>query len=206
MKIIRVLCHIFVWLCMLFTAAMMLLMVAEVLRRWLIGRAILGSTEWAQVLLCCTMSSFGAAILCNRMTKVDILTSHLKPKTQVIMDIFVLFFAAVAIGVLAWQQGVYAFTTYKQHVIFDNIRLPKWPFVAVFSMSYGVATLTTFCVMIRKIVSAVKGDWEKEVKLGDADPLFAYGKGGVSNWNPETAVEKPETDLTEQKPEGGDPA
>ena len=198
MKIIRALCHVFVWLCMLCTAAMMLLMVSEVLSRWLFNRAILGSTEWAQVLLCCTMSSFGAAILCNRMTKVDILTSHLKPKTQVILDIIVLFLAAVAIGVLSWRQGAYAITTYHQHVVFDNIRLPKWIFVAVFSLSYGVAALTTLCIWIRKIHSAIKGDWEKEAKLGDTDWEFAFGKHGVSSWSPE---EKPGED---SKKEGGD--
>ena len=197
MKIIRALCHVFVWICMLCTAAMMLLMVSEVLSRWLFNRAILGSTEWAQVLLCCTMSSFGAAILCNRMTKVDILTSHLKPKTQVILDIIVLFLAAVAIGVLSWRQGAYAVTTYNQHVVFDNIRLPKWIFVAVFSLSYGVAALTTLCVWIRKIHSAIKGDWEKEARLGDTDWEFAFGKHGVSSWSPE---DKPE----EKKEEGGD--
>jgi TRAP-type C4-dicarboxylate transport system permease small subunit len=183
---------------MLFTAAMMLLMVAEVLSRWILNRAILGSTEWAQVLLCCTMSSFGAAILCNRMTKVDILTSHFKPKTQVILDIFMLFLAAVAIGVLSWRQGAYAVTTYNQHVMFDNIRLPKWIFVAVFSMSYGVAALTTLCVMIRKIVSAVHGEWEKEVKLGDTDWEFAFGKHGVSSWSPDT---KPEAAAAAEAPE-----
>ncbi len=194
MKIIRGLCHIFVWICMLCTAAMMLLMVAEVLSRWILNRAILGSTEWAQVLLCCTMSSFGAAILCNRMTKVDILTSRMKPKTQVLLDIVVLFLAAVAIGVLSWRQGAYAVTTYKQHVIFDNIRLPKWYFVAVFSLSYGVAALTTLCVFIRKIVSAVKGDWEKEAKLGDTDWEFAFGKHGVSSWSPDVKPEAAQKD------------
>jgi len=207
MKIIRGLCHVFVWLCMLFTAAMMLLMVAEVLSRWILNRAILGSTEWAQVLLCCTMSSFGAAILCNRMTKVDILTSHLKPKTQVILDIFMLFLAAVAIGVLSWRQGAYAVTTYNQHVVFDNIRLPKWIFVAVFSMSYGVAALTTLCVMIRKIVSAVHGEWEKEVKLGDADWEFAYGKHGVSSWSPDAKPEAAAADApAAEQTDGGEDA
>ena len=203
MKIIRGLCHVFVWLCMIFTAAMMLLMVSEVLSRWLFNRAILGSTEWAQVLLCCTMSSFGAAILCNRMTKVDILTSHLKPKTQVILDIFMLFLAAVAIGVLSWRQGAYAVTTYNQHVVFDNIRLPKWIFVAVFSMSYGVAALTTVCVMIRKIAAAVHGDWEKEAKLGDTDWEFAFGKHGVSSWKPDV---KPEAGAPAEQKDGGDEA
>ena len=213
MKIIRGLCRFFVWLCMIFIVAMMLLMVAEVLRRALFNRAILGSTEWAQVLLCCTMSAFGAAVLTNRMTKVDILTSHLKPKTQVILDIFMLFLAAVAIGLLSWRQGAYAVTTYKQHVIFDNIRLPKWYFVAVFSMSYGVAALTAVCVMIRKIVSAVHGDWEREAKLGDTDWEFAFGKHGVSSWSPDTKPETPaeteapaEAEVPAEQKEGGDEA
>ena len=133
------------------------------------------------------------------MTKVDILTSHLKPKAQVILDIFVLFLSAVAIGVLSWRQGAYAVTTYNQHVIFDNIRLPKWPFVAVFSMSYGVAALTTLCIFVRKIVSAVKGDWEKEARLGDTDWEFAFGKHGVSSWSPD---DQP----GEEKANGGDGA
>ncbi len=203
MKIIRGICHVFVWLCMLFTLAMMLLMVAEVLSRWLLNRAILGSTEWACVLLCCTMSSFGAAVLCNRMTKVDIVTSHLKPKAQVILDIFVLFFAAVAIGVLSWRQGVYAVTTYQQHVFYNNINMPKWPFVAVFSLSYGVGALTALCVMIRKICSAVKGEYEKEVRLGDADFEFAFGKHGVSSWSPDDQKSEAKPD-SEETVNGGE--
>ena len=51
MKIIRGLCYVFVWICMILTAALMLLMVAEVLSRAIINKAILGSTEMAQVLL-----------------------------------------------------------------------------------------------------------------------------------------------------------
>ena len=184
MKIIRGLCRFFVWLCMLFIVAMMLLMVAEVLRRAIFNKAILGSTEWAQVLLCCTMSAFGAAVLTNRMTKVDIVTSRMKPKTQVLLDIVMLILSAAAIGALAWAQGAYALKVYQQHVMYTNIGLPQWPFVAVFAMSYAVAAIATLAVGIRKIVSAAKGEWEKEVRLGDADPIFAFGKHGMSSWTP----------------------
>ena len=195
MKIIRGLCRFFVWLCMIFIVAMMVLMVAEVVRRALFNKAILGSTEWAQVLLCCTMSAFGAAVLTNRMTKVDILTSRMKPKTQVLIDIVTLLLAAVSIGALAWAQGAYALKVYKQHVFYTNIGLPQWPFVAVFAMSYAVAAIATLGVTIRKIVSAAKGEWEKEVRLGDADPIFAFGKHGMSSWTP--------SELQEKKEEGG---
>jgi len=195
MKIIRGLCRLFVWLCMIFIVAMMLLMVAEVLSRAILNKAILGSTEWAQVLLCCTLSAFGAAVLTNRMTKVDIVTSRMKPKAQVLMDIVMLFLGAVSIGFLAAAQGAYALKVYRQHVFYTNIRLPQWPFVAVFAMSYAVAAIATLGVTIRKIVSASKGAWEKEVRLGDADPVFAYGKHGMSSWTP--------TELQEKKQEGG---
>jgi len=180
---------------MIFIVAMMLLMVAEVLSRAILNKAILGSTEWAQVLLCCTLSAFGAAVLTNRMTKVDIVTSRMKPKAQVLMDIVMLFLGAVSIGFLAAAQGAYALKVYRQHVFYTNIRLPQWPFVAVFAMSYAVAAIATLGVTIRKIVSASKGAWEKEVRLGDADPVFAYGKHGMSSWTP--------TELQEKKQEGG---
>ncbi len=188
MKIIRGLCRFFVWLCMIFICAMMLLIVAEVLRRAIFNKAILGSTEWAQVLLCCTLSAFGAAVLTNRMTKVDILTSRMKPKTQVLLDILMLLLSAASIGALAWAQGAYALKVYQQHVVYNNIRLPQWPFVAVFAMSYAVAAIATFGVMIRKIVSAAKGEWDKEVRLGDADPVFAFGKHGMSSWTPDNVT------------------
>ena len=85
-------------------------------------------------------------------------------------------FVLLCAAPLAWAQGAYALKVYQQHVIYNNIRLPQWPFVAVFAMSYAVAAIATFGVMIRKIVSAAKGEWDKEVRLGDADPVFAFGK------------------------------
>lgn len=179
MKIIRVLCRIFTWLCMVFISAMMLLMVLEVLDRALFNRSIVGATEWAQILLLCNMSSFGASVLANRQVKVNILTSKLSPKAQVILDIVILTLTALTIGVLSWQQFNYAMTSFKQHIAYINIPIPQWPFVAVFAMSYGVAALTAVLLVIRKIGSAVKGEWELEAAMEDTDELFAFGTTGV---------------------------
>ncbi|MBE6913546.1 MAG: TRAP transporter small permease [Ruminococcaceae bacterium] len=179
MKIIRVLCRIFTWLCMIFISAMMLLMVLEVLDRALFNRSIVGSTEWAQVLLLCNMSSFGASVLANRQVKVNILTSKLGPKAQVILDIVILTLTALTIAVLSWQQFNYAMTSFKQHISYINIPIPQWPFVAVFAMSYGVAALTAVLLVIRKVGSAIKGEWELEAAMEDTDELFAFGTTGV---------------------------
>lgn len=205
MKIVRGLCRVLTWLCMVFIAALMLLMVAEVLRRALFHRSILGSTEWAQVLLVCNMCAFGAAVLSNRQIKVNILTAHFKPKTQVILDVIMLILTFVTIGILSWQQFNYAIKSYETHIFYTNVNLPQWPFVALFAFSYGVAALTVLCLIIRKIGSMIKGEWEKEARLEEMDEIFVYGKKALAQRDAEMAKEKEKAKEKEEKsnPEGG---
>ncbi|MBR2880214.1 MAG: TRAP transporter small permease subunit [Oscillospiraceae bacterium] len=179
MKVIRGLCRVFTVLCMIFVSAMMLLMVAEVCYRTFFNRSIIGGTEWAQILLLLNMSSFGAAVLANRQVKVNILTSKFSPKAQVILDIIIVFFAALAIAALSAAQFGYTMTSFKQNISYVNIPVPQWPFVAVFAMSYGVAAITGILLVVRKIIAAVKGEWELEAALEDTDELFAFGQTGV---------------------------
>ena len=179
MKVIRGLCRVFTWLCMFFISAMMMLMVLEVLDRALFNRSIIGATEWAQVLLLSNMSSFGASVFANRQVKVNIVTSRLSPKVQVIMDIVILILTAATIATLSFAQFDYALTSFKQHVSYVNIPIPQWPFVMVFSFSYFVAALTAVLLVIRKIGNAIRGEWELEAALEDTDELFAFGRTGV---------------------------
>ena len=51
MKVIRAISRFFVWLTMVFIAALMLMMVAEVVLRTFFNTSILGATEWAALLL-----------------------------------------------------------------------------------------------------------------------------------------------------------
>lgn len=177
MKIIRGISRFFTWLCMGFIAALMLLMVAEVLDRAIFNRSIMGATEWAQVLLLCNMTALSAAILSNRQIKIDVLTSKLGPKAQVIMDIIVLTLSFLAIAFISWQQYFYALKSLKNQVFYITIGLPQWPFVAMFAFAYAVGALTTLSLIIRKVAALATGRWEEEAKLEDMDPIFVFGKG-----------------------------
>ena len=192
MKVIRAINRFFTWVCMALIVALMLLMVAEVLRRAIFNRAILGSTEWAQVLLVCNMTAFGASVLSNRQIKVDMLTKSLPVKVQVVLDIVTLTMAFATITVLAWQQFNFAIKSYQTHIGYINITLPQWPFVALFAFGYAVAALTTLSLIVRKIVSICKGDWEKEHRLEELDEIFV---GGSSAWGQsEAPAEAAETE------------
>lgn len=176
MKVIRGLCRFFVWMTMFFIAALMLLMVAEVILRSIFGRAILGATEWACMLLLFELTSIGAAILSNRMIKVNMVTARLSKKVQVVLDIVMLTLCTGIIGVVAWRQFMYAMKSMSDGTKYVTIGLPQWPFIVLFALSYGVGAITTLLVLIRKIYNASKGRWELEAELEDMDPVFVFGK------------------------------
>ena len=176
MIIVRGICRFFIWICMVFIVALMLLMVSEVVCREVFNTSIVGATEWAQVLLLCDMTALGASILSNRQIKVDMLTSKFGAKGQVITDVVILTLAFAAIAVTAWQQVNYSVKSLNNHVFYTNIKLPEWPFVAVLALAYAVGALTTLALIVRKVLCMLKGDWIREAKREDIDEIFVFGR------------------------------
>lgn len=198
MKVIRGISRVFVWMTMFFIVALMLLMVAEVILRSVFGKAILGSTEWACMLLLFELTSIGAAILSNRMIKVNMVTVRFSAKAQVILDIVMLALCSGIIGLVAWRQFMFAMKSMHDGTKYITLGLPQWPFIVLFSLAYAVGAVTTLSVLIRKIINAAKGKWELEKELEDMDPVFVFGKH-----IPERLQKLMGTDVKEQPEEGG---
>lgn len=198
MKVIRGISRVFVWMTMFFIVALMLLMVAEVILRSVFGKAILGSTEWACMLLLFELTSIGAAILSNRMIKVNMVTVRFSAKAQVILDIVMLALCSGIIGLVAWRQFMFAMKSMHDGTKYITLGLPQWPFIVLFSLAYAVGAITTLSVLIRKIINAAKGKWELEKELEDMDPVFVFGKH-----IPERLQKLMGTDVKEQPKEGG---
>ena len=198
MKVIRGISRVFVWMTMFFIVALMLLMVAEVILRSVFGKAILGSTEWACMLLLFELTSIGAAILSNRMIKVNMVTVSFSAKAQVILDIVMLALCSGIIGLVAWRQFMFAMKSMHDGTKYITLGLPQWPFIVLFSLAYAVGAITTLSVLIRKIINAAKGKWELEKELEDMDPVFVFGKH-----IPERLQKLMGTDVKEQPKEGG---
>lgn len=176
MKVIRGISRFFVWMTMFFIVALMLLMVAEVILRSIFGKAILGSTEWACMLLLFELTSIGAAVLSNRMIKVNMVTVRFSAKAQVILDIIMLTLCSGIIGLVAWRQFMFAMKSMSDGTKYVTLGLPQWPFIVLFSLAYAVGAITTIAVLIRKIVNAAKGNWKLEKELEELDPVFVFGK------------------------------
>lgn len=180
MKVIRIIGAIATYLCMILIAAMMLLMVSDVIARTVFTRPIPGATEWVQVMLVCCMTSLGASIMVGSMVEINMFTKRLKPVPQVALDIVVLFLSLVIIILIAIQQFRAGQRSMQNNVVWSSVKVPQWPFLYLFGVSYAVAALVVIMTIIRKIVALAQGRAEEEVRLGSTDFEFAFGKYKMS--------------------------
>jgi TRAP-type C4-dicarboxylate transport system permease small subunit len=159
---------------MVFIVGIMVIMVIDVASRALLGRAVTGTAEWAQVLLVCCMISLGPSILSDRQIKIDILTKRLSPRGQVALDIIILLLTFLTISIIAWRQFAFCLKSAAQKDMFHTIGIPLYPFIAVFGIGYALGALSTLAVVIRKVTSFFKGKemCEYETILGDGDEEF----------------------------------
>lgn len=175
MKILRIICRVLTWISMFITFAMMVIMVLDVLARALFGRPVRGITEWAQILLVCSMVSLGVAILSNYQIKVNMITAGFSPKAQVVLDAAVLLVSFAAIVLVGSQQIGYAIKSYSVGTIYNTIKLPEWPFIALFGLGYLFGALCNLAIFIRKVTCFFTGDWQREAKREDMDEILVYG-------------------------------
>lgn len=176
MKVFRAISHFFVWLCMFFIVALMLLMVTDVVLITFFKTSIIGTTEWAAMLLLFELTAMGASILSNRMIKVNMITQYFSKKAQAIVDVVVVFLCFAVIAFTSWRQFEYSIQSLHNGVKYATIGLPQWPFIALFGMAYGVAAITALAVVVRKVINICKGKYLLEAELEDMDPIFVFGK------------------------------
>ena len=192
MKIIRVIGLICTYICMVLITLMMLLMVSDVIARTVFSRPIPGATEWVQVMLVCCMTSLGASIMTGSMVEINMFTKRLKPVPQVVLDIVVLTFSLVIIILIAIQQFRAGTRSMNNNVVWSSVKVPQWPFLFLFGVSYGAAAIVVLMTLIRKIVSLAQGRAEEEVRLGSTDFEFAFGKYKMSMIPPEAFGIRPD--------------
>ena len=180
LKVIRIIGLLCTSICMGLIGLMMLLMVADVLARVLLNNPIPGATEWVQIMLVCCMTSLGASIMTGSMVEINMLTKRLKPRAQLILDIVILTVSLAIIVLIAIQQFITGMKSMTSNVMWTSVKIPQWPFLFLFGVSYGVAALTVLMTIIRKIVALAKGNIMEEIILGSTDKEFAFGKYGMS--------------------------
>lgn len=172
--------------------ALMLLVCANVIMRYVFQNPIPGTYEITQMLMICLSPCMAVTIMSKQCIWVDVFTSKLKRTGQMVIDIITLPASVVIIGMIAWQAfntilSSYAEGTYKQIMTF---RLYEWPFRIVFFLAMAVATLAALAFTIERFMEYKNGGCP--VDETDVDRAIAQAGDMSAGATPDAAPEENE--------------
>lgn len=156
MKIIRSLSEWMIYGAILITAAMMLLVVSDVLATLVFSRPITGTVEITEYMMICLLVGMAPTAIAGQHVRVDALVQRLKPRVQAILDIILYLFCLGMAAMLTWRGLEQGLLVQSYHATSSMLRIPKFPFYMVLVISFTMLTLAIIFLLVQRIVEVVK--------------------------------------------------
>lgn len=176
-----------------FVIAMLCVVVANIILRYVFKHPITGATEITSMLMCCMLMCAAPALLRGQHVWIDLVTSKFGRKASIVLDLVTISIAAGIFGfmsVAVFQQMVRARATRKGYTVLD---IPFWPFMCIFGIALVIFTIAIVIYLIDRMIVYSKGDTPK-----NAFSAYADEKGII-----EDILEKEEPGIPEEQT-GGD--
>ena len=135
---------------------MIVVTVADVFLRELFKAPITGAVEITRMMMVCMSPAFVSALFLNRHVNVGLFIDKLGRKGQLAFDTFGYLFTMVLSGLMCYQGFVEMMKQFTRHQVYTILKIPTWPFYAVFAVSMG-------CFAISIIVKLVSHFADKSV-------------------------------------------
>lgn len=171
--------------------AMLLLVCANVLMRYIFKNPIPGTYELTQALMICLTPCIAVNIMAKQCVWVDVVTAKFNRIGQLIVDIATLPLSVGIIGMMAWQGFNMILTSYAKgsYSPVMSFRLMEWPFRLVYFLSMLMATLAAIAFTIDRFMQYKNGGTpvdKNEVdraieEVGDLSvPVHEENEGGIA--------------------------
>jgi TRAP-type C4-dicarboxylate transport system permease small subunit len=141
-------------------AAMMMLILAEVLSRLFLDSSIEGAIEIVGIFL--SLSVFLGLAACeqtNHHVRVELLRMRLSYRKKMILDLLSYFLALVVVGVMVWQVGLDAYSSFVIREVLPGAELevPVYPakisaFIGFFA--FGIQLLINFRKLLNRSINS----------------------------------------------------
>ncbi|MCR5785981.1 MAG: TRAP transporter small permease [Eubacterium sp.] len=132
--------------------AMLLLVCANVIMRYIFNNPIPGTYELTQMLMICLSPCIAVNIMAKECVWVDVLTSRFGRIGQMIIDIITLPFATLIIGIMAWQGYNMIWTSIEKNSYTQimTFRLYEWPFRTVYFLAMTMSAIAALVFTIER--------------------------------------------------------
>lgn len=136
--------------------SMLVIVVADVLMRYIFSNPIIGATEIVRMLMICITPSFVCAVIEDQHIKVGLIVDRLGRKGQLVIDIITLLMTSVICALMSWQAWVYTKYAIDFKEYYSLLKIPKWPFELIFCIAMAA---TAFVVLFYLAVKIFRPDF-----------------------------------------------
>ena len=169
MKVLKWIIEVFNIVSIAALVAMMLLVVANVIMRYIFKNPIPGTYEMTQMLLICLSPCIAVNIMAKQCVWVDVVTARFGRTGQMIIDIITLPTSVVMLGLISWQSYLMIGSSIKKNTYSQimTFKLYEWPFRLVFALAMTMACIAALVFMIERFMEYKNGGMP--VDKSDAD-------------------------------------
>jgi TRAP-type C4-dicarboxylate transport system permease small subunit len=164
MKILRAVIQIFNIIAILAVLAMVVLVLADVITRYIFKSPIVGAYELVQMLMVCIVPSMGVCLLEKRHIWVDLITAKLSRTGQLVVDILTLGASVIILGLLTWQSYNGILSSIAKNTTYTLLKIPQWPFRAIFFIGMLITFIASIVFMAERISCYRNGGMPKDLR------------------------------------------
>ena len=156
MRIVRSLSEWMIYVSILVMAALMLLVVADVLSTFVFSRPLTGTVEITEYMMVCLLIGMAPAAIAGQHVRVDAVITRFKPRVQAIMESVLYIFCLGMAAMLTWRGLMQGLMVLSYHSTSSMLRIPRFPFYVVLVVSFAMLALATLFLLVQRITEAVK--------------------------------------------------
>lgn len=147
------------------TLIITLVIVLDVMGRWLLSAPLHMSTELSELLLVLLVFlGMGAAQQTRQNYAIDIVTRHLPNGVQLFIENLGYVFCLLLVGLLAWLSTKQAFSSFERgEAGFGIIPFPIWPARFILALGLWLLALQFACDIVRYLIGAPRGTAQGDI-------------------------------------------
>jgi TRAP-type C4-dicarboxylate transport system permease small subunit len=137
---------------------MMVLIIADVVLRFIFNQTITGTAEIASLMLVCMVLGVSWCAIQGRHISVGFVMERFSPRVQAVVDSITMLAGLFICIIITWQgykSSLYVLRS--QEVASELLPLPVFPFHWIFVLGWAALCLVMVPLLIQKVIEAVKG-------------------------------------------------
>lgn len=139
------------WLVMIAVVFMMVITVVDVVLRKFFLSPILGVTEYSQMIMVVILLAAASTGMADGHIKVDLVTSHLPPKVQQIIEIITLVLTCGMSLLMATSVAYAGYRAINSGLKFLTVKISQAPFILLYSLGLFVLAIAAVCLLVEAV-------------------------------------------------------